>query len=195
MAIQPLIDHFANYLPLDEEEAKELALRSKIRKVKRRQFVLSEGEVCRHYNFVLQGCLKMYKVDESEKEHNLAFAIENEWSTDIGSFHSEEPSSLYIEAVEPSILIQIAKPDLLHLYVQYPKFDRNFRVIIEDQFVELQRRLLQTISTSAEERYLQFSRQYPNLLQRLPNTQIASFLGITPEFLSRIRGQLNRQSH
>ena len=135
----------------------------------------------------------MYKVDPAGKEHNLLFASENQWITDIGSFHSEKPSELYIEAIEPSVIIQIEKKDLLYLYANYPKFDRNFRVIIEDEYIELQNRLLQTISSTAQERYLSFLDQYPHLINRLPNTQIASYIGITPEFLSRIRKDLSRQ--
>jgi len=192
MEIEKLITHFKAYLPLNEEEIQELSDRISIRKIKRRQFLLSEGEKCKHYNFVVNGCFKMYKVDLAGKEHNLLFASENEWITDIGSFHSEKPSELYIEAVEPSTIIQIKKEDLLFFYENYPKFDRNFRVIIEDKFVELQNRLLQTFSSTAEERYLSFLDQYPHLTQRLPNTQIASYIGITPEFLSRIRKELSR---
>jgi len=193
MEIEKLIAHFQAYLPLDQEEIQELSSRIKVRKIKRRQFILSHGEKCKHYNFVVSGCFKMYKVDPAGKEHNLLFASENQWITDIGSFHSEHPSELYIEAIEPSVIIQIEKKDLLYLYANYPKFDRNFRVIIEDKYIELQNRLLQTISSTAEERYLSFLDQYPHLINRLPNTQIASYIGITPEFLSRIRKDLSRQ--
>ena len=193
MEIDKLVAHFQAYLPLDQEEIQELSSRIKARKIKRRQFILSHGEKCKHYNFVVSGCFKMYKVDPAGKEHNLLFASENQWITDIGSFHSEKPSELYIEAIEPSVIIQIEKKDLLYFYANYPKFDRNFRVIIEDKYIELQNRLLQTISYTAEERYLSFLDQYPHLINRLPNTQIASYIGITPEFLSRIRKDLSRQ--
>ena len=134
----------------------------------------------------------MYKVDENAKEHNLHFAVENQWITDIGSFHSEQPSQLYIEAIEPSIVFQIAKQDLLYFYEQSIKFNRIFRVIIENEFVLLQNRLLQTISTSAEQRYLAFIKLYPNLFNRISNVQVASYLGITPEFLSNIRKKLSQ---
>ena len=189
MGIETLISHLNEYLPLDKEEIEELEERSTVRKVKRRQFILAAGEICKHYNFVVEGCFKMYKVDEAAKEHNIMFAVENQWITDIGSFHSEQPSQLYIEAVEPTEVIQIKKPDLLFFYANHLKFNRMFRVIIEDQFVELQNRLLQTISTTAEERYTKFAQDYPHLINRLSSTQIASYIGITPEFLSRIRSQ------
>ena len=131
----------------------------------------------------------MYGVDNSGTEHNLLFATEDDWITDISSLHKERPSKLFIEAVEPSVILQISKGDLWYLYTNYPKFDRNFRVIIEDKYIELQNRLLQTFSSTAYERYESFLEQYPNLANRLPNTQIASYLGITPEFLSKIRNE------
>ena len=189
MPIETLISHLNKYIPLDKEEIEELEERAKVRKVRRRQYILAAGEICKHYNFVVEGCFKMYKVDEAAKEHNIMFAVENQWITDIGSFHAEQPSQLYIEAIEPAEIIQIAKPDLLYFYGNHLKFNRTFRVIAEDQFVELQNRLLQTISTTAEERYTKFVQDYPHLINRLSSTQIASYIGITPEFLSRIRSQ------
>jgi CRP-like cAMP-binding protein len=143
--------------------------------------------VCRHYTFVIAGCLKLYGVDKKGTEHILQFAAERDWISDIGSFHAEQPSQLYIEAIEPTELLQLEKPDLIHLYRHYPKYDRNFRVIIENKFVELQQRVLQNISSTAEERYHSFLSQYPGLASRLPNTQIAAYIGITPEFLSKLR--------
>ena len=187
MNIAPVIEHFSNYLPLNDSEILELESKLIEKKVKRRQFILQEGDVCKHYTFVVNGCFKMYKVDNKGLEHNLQFSIENSWIADIGSFYSNKPSELYIEALEQSTILQIAKPDLLYLYSQYPKFDRNFRVLIENAFISLQKRVLQNISSTAEERYLDFLKNYPNLFNRISNVQIASFIGVTPEFLSKIR--------
>jgi CRP-like cAMP-binding protein len=184
-----IISYFDSYLSLDETEKEELISRLSERKIKRRQFILQENDTCKHFTFVVEGCFKMYAVDKNGHEHNLQFAAENDWIADIGSLHHEKPSQLYIEAIEPSIILQIAKNDLWHLYNNYPKFDRNFRVIIENKFIELQSRVLQNISSTAQERYKTFLSQYPNLANRLPNTQIASYLGITPEFLSKIRAE------
>jgi len=193
MDIKPIIEHFSNYLPLDNSEILELESKLIEKKVKRRQFILQEGDVCRHYTFVVNGCFKMYKVDNKGVEHNLQFSIENGWIADIGSFYSNKPSELYIEALEQSTILQIAKPDLLYLYSQYPKFDRNFRVLIENAFISLQKRVLQNISSTAEERYLDFLKSYPNLFNRISNVQIASFIGVTPEFLSKIRKNISTQ--
>lgn len=185
-----LIEHFESYLPLSAAEKQLVETRATLRKIKRRQMILQEGFVCKHYAFVVEGCFRMYGVDKKGTEHNIQFAAENDWIADIGSFHSGKPSQLFIEAIEPSVVLQIGKEDLYFLYLSIPKLDRIFKVIIENKYVELQNRVLQNISSTAQERYLNFLEQYPTLSQRLPNVQIASYLGITPEFLSKIRKDL-----
>ena len=185
--MEKIIKHFDKYLPLDEKEKDALTSRLVQRKMKRKQYILQEGDICKYFTYVAEGCLKMYGIDNSGVEHNLLFAAEDEWMADIDSLHKERPSKLFIEAIEPTTVFQLSKGDLWYLYTNYPKFDRNFRVIIEDEYIELQNRLLQMFSATAYERYEKFLEQYPNLANRLPNTQIASYLGITPEFLSKIR--------
>lgn len=185
-----LIEHFETYLPLNTAEKQLVEARANLRKIKRRQMILQEGFVCKHYAFVVEGCFRMYGVDNKGIEHNIQFAAESDWIADIGSFHSGKPSQLFIEAIEPSVILQIEKQDLYFLYLSIPKLDRIFKVIIENKYVELQNRVLQNISSTAQERYLNFLEQYPTLSPRLPNTQIASYLGITPEFLSKIRKDL-----
>jgi len=190
MNTKPLIDYFNKLLPLDDQEKAFVEEFFKERRVKRRQFILQEGEICTHNTFVLEGCFKMYFIDDKGKEHNLQFAIENWWIGDISSFHSEEPSKLYIEAVENSIILQIKKEDQLKLFEDYPKFNRIFRVLAENAMVGLQKRTIQNISSTAEERYLDFLKRYPQFFNRISNVQIASYLGVTPEFLSAIRKKI-----
>lgn len=193
VSINKLLASFDNHLPLDEAERADLASRVIERKIKRRQFILQESDICRHYTFVAEGCFKKFQVDKKGIEHNLQFAAENDWIMEIESIYYEKPSRVYIEAIEPSVIFQIKRADLYHLFTNNPKFDRNFRVIVENRLVEQENRILQAISSTAEERYLSFINQYPHLQQRLPNTQIASYLGITPEFLSKIRKDLSRK--
>lgn len=190
MNIEILINSFKNFFPLSAEEKQELLTKFSERKIKRRGFILQQGDVCNHFTFVVSGCFKMYAVDKGGKEHNLRFAPELDWITDLSSFYSQKPSAVYIEAIEPSIILQIKHKDLLYLFTTYHKFDRNFRIIVEQKYIELQNRVLQNISSTAEERYRSFLEQYPDLANRLPNTQIASYIGITPEFLSKIRKDL-----
>ena len=190
MITKPLIEYFENFLPLNEEEKSFVEAAFKRRTIKRRQFILQEGDVCKYNTFVIEGCFRMFMVDDKGKEHNLQFAIENWWIGDIGSFHSEEPSKLYIESLENSVILQIKKETQLELFVKYPKFNRIFRVFTENALVSSQRRILQNISSTAEERYLDFSKRYPQFFNRISNVQIASYLGVTPEFLSTIRRKI-----
>ena len=194
MDVAPIIRYFSSYLPLDKEEKAFLAQVFTERRVRRRQFILQEGDVCRLNTFVVEGCFRMYMVDDSGKEHNLQFAVEDWWIGDIGSFHSGQASKLYIEAMENSLVLQIKKEDQLKLFVDFPKFNRIFRVFTENALISLQRRVLQNISSTAEERYLDFLDRYPHFLNRISNVQIASYLGITPEFLSTIRKRLASNS-
>lgn len=190
MNIEPIIEYFSKLLPLDNNEIEAVKATFIERKIKRRQFILQEGDVCKLNTFVVEGCFRMYFVDENGKEHNIQFAVENWWIGDIGSFHSEEPSKLYIEAIENSVILQIKKQDQLYLFDNYPKFNQIFRVFTENALVTFQRRVLQNISSTAEERYLDFVKRYPYFFNRISNVQIASFLGVTPEFLSTVRKKI-----
>ncbi|MFT7232860.1 MAG: CRP-like cAMP-binding protein [Cyclobacteriaceae bacterium] len=192
MNTKPLIDYFNKLLPLDDEETAYVEEVFKPRNVKRRQFILQQGDISKLNTFVIEGCFRMYLVDENAKEHNLEFAIENWWTGDIQSFFSNEPSKVYIEAMENSVILQIKKEDQFKLFVDYPKFNRIFRILAENHMVSLQRRILHNISLSSEERYIDFSKRYPQLFNRISNVQIASYLGVTPEFLSTIRKRMAR---
>jgi len=192
MNIEPLIAFFDSYVRLEAEEKDELQQRVKERTLKRREFLLQEGQVCRYYCFVVAGCLRTYAVDNAGKEHNLQFAAENDWAVDISSFYSGKPGKLFIEAMEPSQLLLMEKTDVIEFYRRYAKFVRYFKVIFENKFVEMQNRVLQNISSTAEERYMAFLEQYPGLSNRIPSVHIASYLGVTPEFLSKVRKDLSR---
>lgn len=190
MNTQALIEYFNRILLLDEREIAFVEEVFKEKRVKKRQFILQEGDICKHNTYVLEGCFRMYLVDSKGKEHNLQFAIENWWIGDIGSFHSNAPSKLNVEAIENSIILQVKKEDQLKLFTNYPKFNQIFRVLAENAMVGLQRRVLQNIISTAEERYLDFLERHPHLFNRISNVQIASYLGVTPEFLSTIRKKI-----
>lgn len=190
-SIEVLTTYFNNLIELNEAEQQLVADFFMPRLYRKRQYILQEGDICKQFNFVVRGCLRMYKVDEKGNTHIIQFATENGWLTNIGSFHEHKPSQLNIDALEDTMVLQISYDNLIALYTQTKKFDRIFRVLIENAYVTLQNRLLQNISSTAEDRFLRFTELYPQLLLRLPQTQIASFLGITPEFLSRLR---NRQA-
>ena len=185
----PLIEYFEKLILLDNSEKQLVRDFFKARLYRKKQYVLQEGDQCNQMNFVVRGCLRMYRVDDKGNTHIIQFAAENWWTLDIGSFHSRNPSELSIDALEDTMVLQISYDNLISLYTQAPKFDRIFRVLIENSYVGLQKRMLQTISSTAEERYESFIATYAHLSNRLPQTQIASFLGITPEFLSRLRNK------
>jgi len=188
-SIEPLLEYFDRLLPLDEEEKKLVIERFHPRLYRKRQYVLQEGDICSHLSFVVRGCLRMYQVDEKGVEHIIQFASENYWINDLGSFHGQRPSLLNIDALEDTVVLQINRDDLVSLYLQAPKFNRIFRVLLENNFVRLQERLLQNISSTAEDRYQSFLNIYPHLVNRVSQVHIASFLGMTPEFLSRLRNK------
>lgn len=190
MEAAPLIEHFETYLPFEEEEIELIESKISKRKLKRREYLMKTGDICRHYTFVIKGVLRLYGIDLNGKEHNILFAAENDWISDITSFHDTKSGESNIQAIEPSEIIQIAQQDLYFLYTNIPKLDRIFKVITEEKYVELQNRVFQNISSTAQQRYTYFHEKYPHLASRLPNTQIASYLGITPEFLSMIRKEM-----
>jgi len=190
-SIEPLLAYFERLIPLTEEEKKLVQEKFHSRLFRKRQYLLQEGNISTMFYFVVRGCLRMYRIDEKGTTHILHFAAENWWVMDIASFHNTKPSALNIDALEDTMVLQISRDDLISLYITAPKFNLIFRVLIENSFVKLQERLLQTISSTAEDRYQSFLERYSHLSNRLSQTQIASYLGITPEFLSRLR---NRQS-
>jgi len=193
-SMDPLLSYFDRLIPLNKEEKELVVAKFHPRLYRKRQYVLQEGDVCTQFNFVVRGCLRMYKIDDQGSTHILQFAAENYWINDLGSFHSERPSELNIDALEDTMVLQINHNDLISIYKQATKFDRIFRVLIENSFVQLQKRLLQNISSTAEERYQSFLEIYPHLNNRLSQVQIAAFLGITPEFLSRLRNRRSKAS-
>ena len=191
---EPLIDYFGRMLPLNEKEKELVRERFRHRLYRKRQFALQEGDRCLQFNFVVRGCMRMYKIDDQGNTHTLQFAPEDHWIMDLGSFYDMKPSELNIDALEDTVVLQISRDDLIVLYTQAPKFDRIFRVLIENSFVRLQQRLLQNISSTAEDRFNSFLEIYPQLVNRLSQVQIASFLGISPEFLSRLRNKKGKKA-
>ena len=188
-SLEPLLTFFDRLITLNKDEQELVSTLFHPRLFRKRQYVLQEGDLCAQFYFIVRGCLRMYKIDEKGNTYILQFATENYWINDLGSFHGLKPSALNIDALEDTVVLQISRDDLISLYLKAPKFDRIFRVLLENSFIRLQDRLLQNISSTAEERYQSFLELYPHLLIRLSQVQIAAFLGITPEFLSRLRNK------
>ncbi len=192
---QQLIDYFEKVETLNEQE-KQLVQELFIYKdYKRKEFLLREGEICRQFSFILQGCMRMYMVDDKGTTHILQFAAENWIMVDALSFREKSASQLNIDAIEKTELLQITQENLKLLYEKAPKFNYIIRELLEKHLSSVQRRLLQTMSSTAEERYLSFIKTYSQFSNRLPQTQIAAYLGITPEHLSKIRNDIAKAKH
>lgn len=191
-SIQPLIEYFERLIPLSREEKELILGKFKPHLFLKKQFALQHGDVCEYFSFVVRGCLRLYKVDDKVTYHVLQFATEGYWILDLASFHKKTPSMFDIDALEDTVVLRITHADLIDLYVKAPKFDRIFRVLLENHFMQQQERIGQLFSSTAEERYQSFLETYPHLLNRLSQVQIASYLGVTPEFLSRIRSRLSK---
>lgn len=172
----------------EEELLKSFFIPKKLRK---KQFLLQEGEVCLYAAFVEKGLLRSYTIDKKGNEHILQFAMENWWISDLFSFYSGEPSIYMIEAIEDSELLLIKKDRYEDLLEAIPSMERYFRLLLQNNLIATQRRLNDKLSLSAEELYLKLIETCESIPQRVPQHMIASFLGITRETLSRIRKQLS----
>lgn len=175
---------------LSNEEFNYFTSLLQFKRLRKKQFLLEEGAICSRECFVNSGCLRMYMLNEKGQEHIIQFATADWWIGDQYSFLTGEPSAYFIDALEESEVLLIEKDKLEQLYIQVPKFERFFRIAFQNSYVALQRRILAGLSQTAEEKYLDFLNRYPDLEQKLPQHQVASYLGITPESLSRIRKQL-----
>jgi CRP-like cAMP-binding protein len=184
-----ILTNIARHIQLTQEEKKYFTSLLKHRTVRKKHYLLQAGEVSRHENFVLKGLLRAYTVDDKGQEHIAMFAMEEWWVSDLFSFLTNTPATQHIDALEDSEVLSIEKSDLEKLYAEIPKFEKFFRILLQNAFVANQQRVLASISQTAEEQYLAFIKKYPTLEQRIPQHQVASFLGITPETISRIRRQ------
>lgn len=158
--------------------------------VKKKHFLMREGEICKFEGFVTKGLFRVYHIDSNGFEQVLYFAQENWWITDIDSFTNETPSQLYIQALEDSEVLLISKKDKEFAYNNIPKIEKLFRIMTQKTHIALQQRMIDNLSKTADQRYLDFIEKYPNLFQRLTNLQIAAYLGISHEFLSKIRRKI-----
>lgn len=191
--MRQLLEYIKQYVDLTPGEESTLLLKIKVKKFHKGQFVVQNGEVCKYENFVLSGCLRSFYLDNEGQEHVIMFAVENWWTADLGSFIAQQPADLNVQCLEDSELIQIHYNDLQKLYLEIPKLERFFRIIIQKAFVAAQKRIVNNFSMEATDRYIQFREQFPNIEQRVPQYMIASYLGITKEFLSKIRNKLAAQ--
>lgn len=192
MIVQPLKNYVMEVGLLSEKEAAEFCSMFEYRTVNKREFLLRAGSICSFEAFVLAGMFKTYHLDEKGVEQILYFSIENWWLADIDSFKNQLPSQLNIQAIEDSEILIISKKDKERAYTQFPGIERLFRIMTQNAHVALQRRMIENLSATADQRYLNFITRYPQIALRLTNVQIAAYLGISHEFVSRIRKKITK---
>lgn len=182
-----LIQHINKHTDLSETDADFVVSNFKKVTFKKHSYLLRAGEVCRYESFITKGLLKIYSLSASGIEHIIFFAVENWYAGDLYSFLTGLPATLNIVAMEDTEVLQIEKRVLERLLVQVPPMERYFRILFQNAFVASQVRIMESISDSAETRYEAFLKRYPLIQNRIPQYLIASYLGITPQFLSKIR--------
>lgn len=177
-------------IKLDEEDVPLFTSLLSKRNVPKKTMLLREGEICQFEGYIQRGCVRIFYLDENGFEVTLVFAVEDWWISDIASFHYQVPSSMYMETLEDCELYILSPDSKEKLLQTLPKFERVFRMLVQRRLAVLQNRLINTISKPAADRYQEFIALYPDISQRVPQYYIASYLGVSPEFVSTIRKRL-----
>nr|WP_294870320.1 Crp/Fnr family transcriptional regulator [uncultured Pedobacter sp.] len=188
-----LLRHIERRISLDSQEKDYICSVFKLRKLLPKQYLLAQGDLCRYESYVCEGLLRSFYVDSRGDEHTLHFALEDWWISDLSSFLKQQPASRNIITLEGSVLLQIDLESREKLIENIPKMERFWRILNESSSMAQDQRLLNSISMSGKERYLALLDLYPHIEQRLPQKHIASFLGVTPVFLSQIRKEIAKK--
>ncbi|OJW17998.1 Crp/Fnr family transcriptional regulator [Mucilaginibacter sp. 44-25] len=186
MQHQLLLDNIAKYVSLSADEQQEIISRFHYKKIKKKQFLLEAGDVSNRSIFVISGCLRSYAVDKNGTEHVLQFAPAGWWITDMRSYLTGEPARLSIDAIEETEVLYVSKADFEELNVRIPRFEHFNRVLAQKALATYQHRQIDNSVLAAMERYSNFCELYPSLILSLPQKQVASYIGVTPEFLSKM---------
>jgi CRP-like cAMP-binding protein len=175
------------YIGLTSEEQKHLLSLLRITKVRKKQSIVQPEFTCKYRSYVFKGAMRAYLIDKNSNEHTIAFAIEDWWISDYNSYIFQQPATLFVEALEDSVLVQLDYNAEQLLKETIPKFEKFFRIITERSFAFLQKRMLANLSMTAEERYEDFMQNYSKIALRVPQYALASYLGMSTEYLSKLR--------
>jgi len=192
MSFDLLISNISKHISLTAEEIEFFTSLLKSKSLANGEFLLREGNVCKYESFVIKGCLKTYYLDENGFEHIIDFSIEEWWADDLYSLLTQTPSKSNIKAIEDTDILQIGKTDLELLYKKIPKFERFFRILFQNAFISQREQINLALSASAQERYLLFVKKKPYAEKRFSQKDIASYLGVTPQFLSTLKKKLSQ---
>jgi len=187
-----LIANISRHISLSAEEIEFFTSLLKHKSLEDGEFLLREGDICKYESFVTKGCLKTYYEDENGFDHIIDFSIEEWWADDLYSLLTQTPSKSNIKAIEDTEILQISKASLESLYQKVPKFERFFRILFQNAYITQREQINQALSASAEDRYLLFIKKKPYAEKRFSQEDIASYLGVTPQFLSTLKKKLGR---
>ena len=186
--------HVNRYVTLSADELELLDSLLVPQRIPKKTLLLKEGDLCCFESYINKGCIRSYYIDETGQEVILQFAVEDWWVSDLASFHEHIPSKMFIETLEDCELLTLNPATKEHLLTHIPQLERMFRIMVQRNLSSLQDRLFSTITNSAEDKYRDFIRRYPDIPQRVAQHYIASYLGISPEFLSKIRGRIAKKN-
>ena len=185
-----ILDTISKIITLTPKEQAFFLSKTEIRHYKAKTILQNAGQVCKEGYFVNSGLLRSFNINDNIVEHVLSFACEGWWISDMYSLLSQKPGNLFIEVLEDAEVVALSKENQEQLYLEIPKLERFFRILIENSLVANQERLMDSLSLTAEERFEKFCKKYPGLIQKVPQKQIASFIGVTPEFFSKMKSRL-----
>lgn len=188
--IDILFGHIQEKVMLTNDEKETIKTFFISKKLRKRQYLLQEGDVCKYLTFISKGLLRTYNVDEKGVEHMSVFGWEGWWLSDFNSFLTGKPAVFNIDAIEDSELLQISRQDYEDITMAVPIMDRYFRILYQNSIVTKERRLMSSNTHNAEEKYLELAESNPKMIERVPQNLVASYLGIAPETLSRIKKNL-----
>ncbi len=185
-----LLQNIEKIVSLSKQEKELFLSKIEVKHYKTKTVLLQAGEVCKYSYFVNSGILRSFDINDNIVEHVLQFACEGWWIGDMYSLITQKPGNLYIEVNEDAEVVLLSKENQEELYREIPKLERFFRILTENSLVANQERLMDNLSLSAEERFEKFCSKYPTLIQRVPQKQVASYIGVTPEFFSKMKARL-----
>lgn len=188
-----ILDNIQKIVSLTNQEKKLFLSKTETQTYKSKTILLHAGEICKYSYFVNSGILRSFNINDNIVEHVLHFACEGWWIGDMYSLLSQKPGNLFIEVIEDAEVLLLSKENQEILYHEIPKLERFFRILTENSLVAHQERLMDNLSLSAEERFEKFCSKYPTLIQQVPQKQIASYIGVTPEFFSKMKAKMLRK--